>query len=465
MSNGTTGAILLYLHAQEIMRLLFRSKNESSSVHWSKAYVEHLRTVHFALMAVSAVLVVLVTSAKPYDARNALKEIDEIIQVQNAWSPDVIIRNTFREGVETSDSNKLALSACSKTGITLGNSHSEFINVPNLISYPLFGWSPDPFPSTIFQFSLWWDELKKPQNLVIPTEISDTARVRYPTSTVKDARAHPKIIKLACEPIVRSAKEKGLDLAVRGMKFRNPPFELEAGYDPTYTLAILSWANIRVRRETFGVWFPDWRDSSFTCSFADLANASDGLERLTFTDVRQRIYDEIARGSETFEAFGLKFPATQVTVWGITLVVATQLYVFFYLKQLSGKLHPEDAAWDVPWIGMDRSNLARLMLFATLVVAPFFAIVLLSGQAAMKIILGGPAISWTCRSWTSGLPSITILQGLAIGSLFVAVFASGILAIGSWKFRPESIEDEADEDETVLGRTKGFSSNKATKPE
>jgi hypothetical protein len=40
--------------------------------HWSKDFVEHLRTVHFALIAVAAGLILLVLSAREYNAVTAL---------------------------------------------------------------------------------------------------------------------------------------------------------------------------------------------------------------------------------------------------------------------------------------------------------------------------------------------------------------------------------------------------------
>jgi hypothetical protein len=62
--------------------------------HWSKDFVEHLRTVHFALIAVSAGLILLVLSARKYDAIVALVQIEEIIDLQKQWSPQWIIERS-----------------------------------------------------------------------------------------------------------------------------------------------------------------------------------------------------------------------------------------------------------------------------------------------------------------------------------------------------------------------------------
>lgn len=65
-----------------------RSAPQSSPEHWSKDFVEHLRTVHFALLSVSAGLILLLSS-KHYDAKVASSQMSEIIQMRDKLSKDV----------------------------------------------------------------------------------------------------------------------------------------------------------------------------------------------------------------------------------------------------------------------------------------------------------------------------------------------------------------------------------------
>jgi hypothetical protein len=46
----------------------------------------------------------------------------------------------------------------------------------------------------------------------------------------------------------------------------------------------------------------------------------------------------------------------------------------------SRKLKPEDPGWDVPWIGMDSSQLSKTILYVSLVVLPCIAAILLSSE-------------------------------------------------------------------------------------
>jgi hypothetical protein len=61
--------------------------------HWSKDFVEHLRTVHFALIAVSVGLILLVLSSSQYNAVTALVQVQEILDLKRQWSSDWIKRH------------------------------------------------------------------------------------------------------------------------------------------------------------------------------------------------------------------------------------------------------------------------------------------------------------------------------------------------------------------------------------
>jgi hypothetical protein len=64
------------------------SKSQSSGPHWSKDYVEHLRTIHFSLIALSLAAVVLATSASPNEVSLARKKISAIGELIRIWNSD-----------------------------------------------------------------------------------------------------------------------------------------------------------------------------------------------------------------------------------------------------------------------------------------------------------------------------------------------------------------------------------------
>ena len=64
-----------------------RTKPQSSPEHWSKDFVEHLRTVHFALVTISVGLIVVLSSTK-YDPKVAYVQLEDIISLRNQWRTD-----------------------------------------------------------------------------------------------------------------------------------------------------------------------------------------------------------------------------------------------------------------------------------------------------------------------------------------------------------------------------------------
>ena len=62
------------------------AQGQSSGPHWSKDYVEHLRTIHFSLIALSLAAIVLATSANPSEITKAREQIRAIGEVTRTWN-------------------------------------------------------------------------------------------------------------------------------------------------------------------------------------------------------------------------------------------------------------------------------------------------------------------------------------------------------------------------------------------
>src|ERR1017187_8933373 len=56
--------------------------------HWSKDFVEHLRTVHFTLIVVAVGLIFL--SYPRYDASEALNDLNSIMRLKKDWSLELL---------------------------------------------------------------------------------------------------------------------------------------------------------------------------------------------------------------------------------------------------------------------------------------------------------------------------------------------------------------------------------------
>src|SRR5258708_6990966 len=56
-----------------------------SSPHWSESFVEHLRTVHFALSILAVAIIFTLLSGKEYDAQKARTQASEILSLSENW--------------------------------------------------------------------------------------------------------------------------------------------------------------------------------------------------------------------------------------------------------------------------------------------------------------------------------------------------------------------------------------------
>jgi hypothetical protein len=58
--------------------------------HWSKDFVEHLRTVHFTLIALCVGLIVLASFPSRTEIQIAHEQASEILEVTKAWKRDLL---------------------------------------------------------------------------------------------------------------------------------------------------------------------------------------------------------------------------------------------------------------------------------------------------------------------------------------------------------------------------------------
>lgn len=125
--------------------------------------------------------------------------------------------------------------------------------------------------------------------------------------------------------------------------------------------------------------------------------------------------------SPVFEAFGIKFPAGTAILGGVVVLLGVQLYFFLYLRKLNGSLKPDDPGWDVPWIGMDSSGLARAAFMGTVVLLPVVSLMVLSHETLRVALF----VKWDRTG---------VLKTLG---LLLVMTLSAFLGIRSWKFRPQ----------------------------
>jgi hypothetical protein len=385
------------------------TEGDRAGGHWSKDYVEHLRTVHFTLIAVCLGLFVLATSPSPTGLSTAHTQIVDIIEFARTLQPNWFYKEAARQ-LESRERRSDASPEKFVPDPPVANAVEWLENqVPHrlAVEFPSSNWvvcgglqklavddsmSSAILPANTFemkdnmsldQFSRIWDVLNAPTEIRIPIATESVLyRGGFPISgnvSVQDVRE-----KLTFRYIkVDSPTEKtGLSLICLepSVSQKSPDYH-NTGYlawNPTINngdfivIPVRAYQIVPFDPQAFWVarFSPRWHHGSFEYTFRELNNITKNYQRQDLRTIEQIIADEEKRSGESFEAFGIKFPAEGTTRWGILVILAIQAYFWIHLRELGEKLGPGDPGWDVAWIGAYQSILARLLFRLTAFVLP-----------------------------------------------------------------------------------------------
>lgn len=137
----------------------------------------------------------------------------------------------------------------------------------------------------------------------------------------------------------------------------------------SYEIPVTEVMHVKVSPQSISDKFHNLPQGKFEDSFADLQAAAVPYQNVQLTKLEFFLHDDASKGSEVFEALGVKFPANQITVWGIVVLLGIQLYYFVCLESAPRK-NDDHADLSVPWLGMSSSRLSRCILFITSVLLP-----------------------------------------------------------------------------------------------
>jgi hypothetical protein len=442
-----------------------------SPTHWSKDFVEHLRTVHFGLVSVSLALILLLSS-RPYDPRSAASQVDEVARIYEYWQGepnsqtmlDIAPRETDLSAGEEEDSvselgGEIEFTTiaeyASKTAEHGKTKAFRFhLARPNLFECNVGSTEEHPAPSpsdptgkkepflvvnepsylqierqepppNIKFFASWWNSLEK-HSLVIDRVSS----ISIP-GQIFEGENKIGMLRFAHDSNNTSADVK-LDF-LDGCQADPKQGIVIAGFQGTarFMFNVNEIGRQVITQESLHETFRNVKPGLFDQTFPDLFKATRTREDDDFNTVAAQVRDEASRASEAFEAFGIKFPSEQVTRWGMMLLIGVQLYFFLYLRQLSSRLKPDDPGWDVPWMAMDDSRLARGLLAASVIALPCVAALLVFIRAESAWFTEG--FTWHILSV---LKSLDFVNRVAFVLIPISVISSFLLSGLSWHFRP-----------------------------
>jgi len=402
------------------------SKERSGGPHWSKDYVEHLRTIHFTLIALSLAAVVLASSANPSEIVKAREQINAIGELIREWKQDAVQEaanqavDDFKKRSERNGAagrETLALlepqftdgqavitgSDGAKSDFTAHFVGRNWIVVGAIRDYaqgkdmvePLSELWLEP-PTTLREFHVLWDALNDDNEILFAIALSQTAYGYKPPMPSHDdftkvgviqwvapgrtTRVVKCDVQYSLKPVSESMKMNLLrdesTIAYYAEPFQCTPFtDSVPDMLPVSNALILDRsyfrpqdAIIRLFRKNKPV------GGSFEHSFPELDDLTKNFEGIRIDHFDPILKAEQSRAGESFEAFGIKFPAASTTRWGILVILAVQLYFWIHLHELGRKLKPDDPGWEVAFIGMYNSRPSQAIFAISAYVLPVCAV-------------------------------------------------------------------------------------------
>src|SRR5258708_11509551 len=169
--------------------------------HWSKDYVEHLRTVHFTLLTVSAGLL-LVLLSKSYDAQLAASQLADVMRISKSSETDITPLEVYKaspdDGVEVGINGFYATSDDNTVSVLVKD--LSYTCDSTRISYRRIAL---PWADNMGDFRYFWDKLR---TAPIPIDVIEKVRVVLVDGTP------PKSTKLNIKPYFKTKADDSVEL-------------------------------------------------------------------------------------------------------------------------------------------------------------------------------------------------------------------------------------------------------------
>lgn len=409
-------------------------KSPHQARHWSVDFVEHLRTVHFTLIAACFGLLLLSSSTSKTEVQIAH---DQILQIQELLHnfKGIWFSSDMEKRVQELNIPQLKPGFAFKAIIGTWELHGSLkkdgyggkyviTGIPESHgrnAVPQLPEALEHVPSTLKGFRELWNQNL---TLVIPTAVStrllngrDAGDMKFEESS--DSSDSQQLYLSRMDPVWVDILRKQFPEANPDVCYCRegaPPLRI-----PPLIVPVKSWEQLpyEIRAVLIANSNPnwDWKHNDYSHAFLQLGDITSAYEDLEISKVEKILADEEKRTGESFEVAGIKFPAESTTRWGVLLIVGIQIYLWIHLRE-SLRLDPDDPGWDVAWVGVYRSVYARVAMFITVCILPV-----------------GATLSLGIRNLLISSYSLTAI-GMTIVSVLVILFLGFLI----WNRLPHTTE-------------------------
>jgi hypothetical protein len=413
---------------------------------WSRDFVEHIRTVHFSMVAVCLALIGLLQFQKPKDYSVAQHQLAEIKTAADAWDSQQV-SGTIRAALMSAGAMpSMPGPDIKKYEITSSDQYVAFISSSCVFLNPAV--SEQPGCEDISQVNEIM--LKKPAALADFRDLWNLYNQKPIVITADPNTVAPKAFIIGRSGLLRTIDYKPFHNpeaqsgSFPGVRFATPQEQALIGnaISPDHpTLAyfmeeatpasrVLIPVGIAARKPidiqaSLITTHPYWRPGAFSTSFKELYDATSGRQTDSFETLTSYFAAEASKPrTDTFEIFGVKFPVERASGWGIFLIIGIQLYFWVHLHELAPRLEEDDEGWGVAWIGVYRSGPARALFLGSIVALPLVTIGLLTVNA---------------------LKHITVWVTLTYAFAFITSIGLSLLAVKAVPQHASAIADDANQ--------------------
>ena len=387
-------------------------KRADNSQHWSADFVQHIRAVHFSLIAVCIALLGAAVSVKPKEIAIARRQLKEIRSAVDNWAKEVKV--AILGGIRhTVDGPRIVVNGSS----FMLSPDPNFPGDPKMPLPPNFRRKFEASlekPASFADFCSTWDTLQGRLRLITPdpTRLADTVVIvrkdgsriasKYVLGVNQTAETIPvTIMSEEDRSIVSSINPSGTDL-------NKLPYAYSWYMGEDRIILPVAGSERRIDGQlVIAHARPELKPGSCKESFGTLVKQAEDSPDQSFAAIASLLEEAAAKEkSDSYTVFGMEFPVESASRWGILLILGILIYLWISLNEVSERLKPDDPGWDVAWIGVYRSMPARILFGALTIVLPVATIIVLGRSLIIQDILLGA----------------TYTGATAIGSVILSVF-------------------------------------------
>ena len=363
----------------------------------NSSFVEHLRLVHFTLIAACLILCIAVTSQRPSSATRAYEQATQLRRIQTIWHQgdwlvDFVAQRQAKitKGMHLPPYVELELADPHAAVDNFDQGSRQVIASPNWPNWWLFINTLSSSTFTDYGAHLndnladiiWiWDRLNESETLLIPTAVhggwaigsDNIAEIKDGMTPIESASSGANTLEISTRPGIilkyKNARLNPLSQKIYNLVSTNKNIQCYLLPQDLYIVVRAECVSEPVSLQaSLTDSFPRRADidippvGDFSQSFPDVADLAKHLKGLSLGDLQTFFHNEMNKSGETIELPGVKLPAEDVTSWGIVILIMLEGYFFVVFREFSYRVRLDDKAWNVPWIGISSDNISSAAL-------------------------------------------------------------------------------------------------------